>query len=90
MDRCSKELAKDLAKRHNLSLAQVENALAAPFRFQKHVMTNLCDRESCIFPSLRIPNLGIFHVPEYILNKLKLKNRQDELISDEELEGRDS
>jgi len=74
MNREVKVLFKELAKKYDLTLEQLEEIFEAPFRLQVENMKKRCDRRKLTFPSLRIPYFGIFYCPEWHKQRLKKKN----------------
>jgi len=77
MNREVRVLFKELAKKHGLTMEQIEKVFEAPFKLQAHNMKQRCDREKLKFPSLRIPYFGIFHCPEWHKKRLKKKNDEN-------------
>lgn len=62
------DIIKDLAKKHNLSYKQVEDAVQSQFKCVAHVF------KRGKAESIRLPYFGKFFVSDYRLKKLKENN----------------
>lgn len=69
----SKKLIEEIAKKYNLTNKQIENIVNTYFLFLYKMLKEECDKKNDIFPSLRIPYFGIFHVPNKVREFLKKK-----------------
>lgn len=65
------DLKKQLAKKYNLTLAQVEEIISSQSAFVSEVMSKKADRSNYKFPSVRVPGLGVFYCPDYLVKKFK-------------------
>jgi nucleoid DNA-binding protein len=68
------EIIKDIAKKYNLTMQQVEDIVYSQHRFVAHVMKDVAIRDEIYFPSVRLMDFGIFYCPEkikYVLTKNK-------------------
>ena len=70
-----REIIKNLAKKYNLPISEIEKIVESPFRFQAYIMKEKTNRETLEFPSVRIKNFGIFHSPDWLKEKYKEINK---------------
>ena len=77
------KLIKEVAKREGLNIVDVERIVNSPFELQAYNMSNRCDREEIIFPSLRIPSFGIFYCPDWKKRQIQKFKDEDKLKVDE-------
>jgi hypothetical protein len=59
----SKKIYKELSFKYGISEDEIFKICRSPFEFLKHVMEN-ADRKTLTFPSVRIPNFGVFYCSE--------------------------
>lgn len=78
----TKHIDQQIIKKYNITQEQLYDILTAPFDFQVNIMKGIMDPKNKVFPSVRIPNFGLFYVPQYIRDKQK--NIEDGIISDKE------
>jgi len=67
----TKDIRKKIAKEHGLTLNQVDEIIKSAFIFQTKIMKEEFDTKNQHFPSVRIPNFGLFYVPDYIKKRFK-------------------
>lgn len=67
----TKHIDKVIKEKYKLTQDQLEAILTAPFDFQVQNMKGVLDMKNEVYPSIRIPNFGLFHVPNYIRDKYK-------------------
>lgn len=84
MQKETKELIKFFSKKYNIPQAEITKVFEAPFKFQTHVMKNVCDRKKLYFPSVRIPYFGIFYLPEWKKDKFRQKLQDEDNIKPSE------
>jgi hypothetical protein len=77
-------LIKLFAKKEGLNIVDIERIVSSPFEFQTHVMKNLCDRDKLEFPSVRVPNFGIFYCPDWKKEQFRKVNIKKELDNNED------
>lgn len=65
-----KGLVKIVANEESITAKDIEEIIDSPFIFQATVMRS-ADRSALKFPSVRIPYWGIFHAPQWRVDKLK-------------------
>lgn len=65
------DLKKQLAKKYNVNLGQIEEIISSQSAFIAEVMSRKADRENYKFPSVRVPGLGVFYCPDYLVRKFK-------------------
>jgi hypothetical protein len=59
----TKAIIRDLSKKYNLPEDEIFKICRSPFELLKDVIHD-ADRETLTFPSLRIPNFGVFYCSE--------------------------
>lgn len=84
----TKEIVREIAKEYGLKEEEVYEIVKSPFAFLVDIMRS-ADRDTVKFPSLRIPNFGLFFCTEgrkkfyERLNKNKQNGREEESIKSE-------
>ena len=78
----SREIIKSIAEREGLTREQVWEILVSYFDFVKHAQANLLDREKNFFPTIRLPNFGVFYIPERTQERLAKHNKQQKNETD--------
>jgi nucleoid DNA-binding protein len=81
----TRQLIKELAKKHGLSIADATAILDSVIEFTKVKISTEVDKEKAVYPSIRIPNMGTFYVKEGVkkhiqIKLLKRKEEQNESI----------
>ena len=79
-----KRLIKLFAEKEGLTIVDIERIVNSPFEFQAYVMKELCNRDNLEFPSVRIPNFGIFYCPDWKKDQFRKVNNKKELNNNEE------
>lgn len=73
----SKEIIRIIAKEEGLTIPEVEEIISVHFEFVRHVQSKLLDREKNYFPTVRLPNFGMFYIPESTKERLIKVNLKD-------------
>ena len=73
----TKEFIKIITKKYRLSIEEVKEIVSSPFEFSSYIMENVSDRDKLYFPSIRIPNFGIFYTPDYVKERLRQINKDE-------------
>jgi seryl-tRNA(Sec) selenium transferase len=74
------ELKKQLAKRFNIRVGQVEEIVASQGSFVVEVMSRKSDRATYKFPSVRVPGLGLFYCPDHVIKNFKKMDQEKNKI----------
>lgn len=72
----SKKVIKTIAQEEGVTVEDVERVIVSHFEFVKYVQSTLVDRDTNYFPSVRLPNFGIFYVPERVKERLRKINME--------------
>ena len=72
----TKQIIKNIAKQENLTIPEVELIIDSQFSMLAEVM-KMSDREKLIFPSIRLPYLGIFYAPDWRIEQLRKINNNE-------------
>lgn len=72
----SKKVIKTIAEEEGVTVEDVERIIQVHFEFVKYVQSTLVNRDTGYFPSVRLPNFGIFYVPEKVKERLIKVNKK--------------
>lgn len=72
-----KEELKLLAKEEGVTVQQLKEIIYLTFKFIRQIIKS-ANKELLYFPSIRLMNVGIFHVTKARQNKFKEKYESDE------------
>jgi hypothetical protein len=70
----TRQIIRQIAQDENVHISQVEDIINVHFEFIRHVQSELVDRNTSSFPSVRVANFAIFYCPDKVREGYKRTN----------------